>query len=445
MAITPLPASLSQTSGPFRALCILLVLAFVLGGGARGDIQSLMVLRPAAIMLLFYGVSRLQVAHLRENRFLFAMALAVLGLLILHLLPLPPALWSRLPQRELVVAIDRAADLGELWRPLSLAPGATLNAFYAAMAPLAALVLGVQLDPRERGWLLLPIIGLGGLSALLALAQMAGGAENFLRFYRVTNENAALGLFANRNHQALLLAALLPMIAVYASARARGRERRGARMLPAILAGAALIPLVLVTGSRAGLILAAMALLLIPAVLVAGGGEGAGNGLPDRRRELPRSMIIVTVVSGLVVLTLALGRGIAFERLLETSPESDMRFLIMPTLTAMIAAYLPLGSGLGSFAPVYQLHEPDTLLDPSFTNHAHNDWLELALTGGIPAIALLLAGMLAYSLRVRWLFSRRAQPSPQLRMARLGAAPGLSSRQWAPLGRADPHPRPGRA
>jgi O-antigen ligase len=54
----------------------------------------------------------------------------------------------------------------------------------------------------------------------------------------------------------------------------------------------------------------------------------------------------------------------------------------------MLAEFMPVGSGFGSFDPVFRGFEPDSSLDVRFFNHAHNDLLELAISGG--AIALLL-------------------------------------------------------
>jgi O-antigen ligase len=49
------------------------------------------------------------------------------------------------------------------------------------------------------------------------------------------------------------------------------------------------------------------------------------------------------------------------------------------------------GSGFGSFVPLYQAHEQPAEMLGNFVNHAHNDWLELAIEGGLPAIALELS------------------------------------------------------
>lgn len=51
----------------------------------------------------------------------------------------------------------------------------------------------------------------------------------------------------------------------------------------------------------------------------------------------------------------------------------------------------PFGTGFGSFDQVFRAAIGDTHLTASYVNHAHNDYLELWLTGGLPAILLLIA------------------------------------------------------
>jgi len=53
------------------------------------------------------------------------------------------------------------------------------------------------------------------------------------------------------------------------------------------------------------------------------------------------------------------------------------------------------GSGFGGFDPIFRINEPFDLLKTTYFNHAHNDFLEIVLDGGLPA-ALLLAGALAW-------------------------------------------------
>jgi O-antigen ligase len=77
------------------------------------------------------------------------------------------------------------------------------------------------------------------------------------------------------------------------------------------------------------------------------------------------------------------------------------------------------GSGFGSFDPVFRVYEPDGLLSPNYLNHAHNDLLELAMVGGLPAMVLLVWFLV-------WLGTRgiaalrRSDGRTNTRMARLG-------------------------
>ena len=66
---------------------------------------------------------------------------------------------------------------------------------------------------------------------------------------------------------------------------------------------------------------------------------------------------------------------------------------------------MPLGSGLGSFEAVYRLYERPEAIDPTYVNHAHNDYLELALEAGIPAILWILAFLAWWALCAgsRWI------------------------------------------
>lgn len=406
------------SSAAFWVLSVLLVICFAFGGSARGDVASLMVLRPLTVLALGFALWHLEFAQIAAHRFLFGLGLALVALPLLHLIPLPPAVWIQLPGRGLVADIDASAGLGGLWRPLSLAPDATGNALFAVLVPISVLLLGVQLDPRERFRLVPIVLFMGGLSALFGLLQILGDTSGPLYFYDVTNEGSAVGLFANRNHQALLLAMLFPMLALLA------RGRRTPVRLMALLAGLVLVPLILITGSRAGLVAAAIAIGSVPLLMGEGRRDisaGEGAGLRQQPRS-PRSRWLIPGLGGLalVALTIALGRGEAWQRLVEGSSQPDGRLQILPTLLAMAVSYAPFGSGIGSFEPLFQVNEPDGLLSPTYMNHAHNDWLELVITGGVPAALLALVVLAAWVLRARTAFLRSNPASATVPVARLG-------------------------
>ena len=297
----------------------------------------------------------------------------------------------------------------------------TLNALFATFAPLAMLALGVRLSADSRRRLLGIVLALAALSAVVGFLQVLGDPQSSLYFYNVTNRGAGVGLFANRNHQALLLAMMLPMLAAsYVLAQHKRTKSNPLANGAMLLLALCLLPLILVTGARLGLIAAAIA--LVPSfLLVQGVASAAGSGgLPVRSNVLLG--LVAALVIGLVALTVWAGRGIAFERLIGATSVEDMRVLILPTMLTMIRMYFPTGSGMGSFERIYQVHEPDALLQPTYMNHAHNDWLEVLLNAGIFGAALLAAATAAYCIVLWRAFvpAHRLRDATSLVLARLG-------------------------
>jgi O-antigen ligase len=375
-----------------------------------------MVLRPVAVLLLGYGLIGLGRQDLRAHRATLIGAALIVALPALQLLPLPPALWQQLPDRGLIAEALHLAGLGDPWRPLTMAPTATGNALAACAVPLAALVIGLRVSSEERVLLLPVVLLLSGVSALVGLLQVVGDGDTSLYPSPITNLGSAVGLFANRNHQGTLLAAAVPMLAIAAlSARAGWR-------LGAVAAGILILPLILITGSRSGLILAVLGLAAIPLVLR--GLEPIASRPPARKPASPRPLAWGgTALAGagllLIVLTAWVGRGEAWSRLI-ASGGLDQRLQLLPTLLPLILRYLPFGTGFGSFERVFQIHEPDSLLGPAVVNHAHDDLLQVLLEGGVPAALLLLAGVVVYVRAVRRAWSAAPIPPQLLACARLG-------------------------
>ncbi len=244
-------------------MCVFLALAFLTGGSSRADVQSLLILRPIAVLVCFYAAWHLRFEDIINNKFLIGFAAACFVLVGLHLIPLPPAIWQALPGRGLMAEIDNQVGLGQIWRPMTLDPVAGWNALHSLFVPLAVLLLGLTLT-RDDIYRLLPvIIGIGLVTGLVGLIQAASGAGNL---YRISNEGSAVGLFANRNHQAVFLASMFPMLAVYACAGVKSVDQSKFRLWLAIAAGLVLIPLLLATGSRAGLITGLIGCLSVPLI-----------------------------------------------------------------------------------------------------------------------------------------------------------------------------------
>jgi O-antigen ligase len=381
-------------SVPFWALTVFLVLTFLTGGASRADVQSLIILRPAAAIFCGIALWSLRWSHVQENRFLFGMAAAIFALVGSHLIPLPPSIWGALPGREIITEIDKTAELGAVWRPISMVPPATWNAFYSLFVPLAILLFGVQLDQEERFKLLPVVLGLALLSSFIGLLQLIGDPQGALYFYSITNNGSAVGLFANRNHQAILLSTLFPMLAVYASAGVRSEEQLRVRGLIALAAGAVLIPLLLIIGSRAGLILGILCLISVTIMY-----RKPKFLIPKKRKHQrfdPRFALLILGALFLGVLTIVMSRAEALQRLIQRAQIEDDRWLMWQPISQMAWKYFPAGSGVGSFVEAYQINEPYELLNITYLNHAHNDWLEIYMTTGVAGLGLIILGCFFY-------------------------------------------------
>lgn len=387
-----------QRSAPTAALALLLCLAFVFGGSSWPSEPGLGALRALALVLAGLGTLTLGREAVILFRPLWALFGACMLLTLLHLLRLPFDLWSRLPDREVIAAADAIAGLGQISRPLSLSPNATLNALLSLSVPGAVLVLATQLDRRGRGHILALVMILLCLSAACTLLQAAGAP---LALYDDADRYA--GLFANRNHQGVALALLFPVAATLYPVGAHPSPQTWGLRLLLIAAMLLTVPVIVLTGSRSGLALSLLALLVLPLLL-----RNEADAGPDRRR-LHAVWIAMIAVAGLIAGGMAYtSRDAASARLALLG--DDLRWPLWESVATAVPRHLPWGTGIGSFRDSYQIDEPDAMLRPSLSNHAHNDWLELLYTAGIPGALLAVVGLALLLIAGRNMFRLRGDP-----------------------------------
>jgi O-antigen ligase len=363
---------------PFILFCVFMLAVFFSGGSSWSDEPHLILLRPLAFVVAAIGLWSLRLQHIRQ----FWAVWLIFGLAVLltasHLVPLPYDVWSNLPGRQVIVDIDKAVGLGQISRPLSMSPETTMNALLSLSVPFAVLVLASQFDGLRQRRALGVVLLLSFMSAAVGLLQ-ATGAD--IALYSLQASQDIAGLFVNRNHQAALLALIFPMAAVAISAGiGMGLPRKIEAFVGASMCMVA-VPLVLVTGSRTGLLVAGASLVLVFAFSL----------LPIKRlsvRPWVRYSVAFASVGALVGATIWASRDVAFMRL-ENQTE-DLRWPVWQSIIDMLPHYLPWGTGVGSYVEAYQVLEPDNLLRPTFSNHAHNEMLEIVFTAGIPGAALAL-------------------------------------------------------
>lgn len=387
----------------FSVLIAFLFICLLGGGASRADVLSLLYVRPAAILCIAAMLVIPGPRDWRPYRTPLLLLGGLAGVMLLQLVPVPPEIWARMPGHAPFMEAARATGQAQPWRSISITPDLTLNSLVSLLVPFAV-VVGAASVGRERLYALLPmIIGAATLSVILGIAQLTGGVGSEFYLYAITNDFASVGFFANRNHQALFLAATFPMLGLWAALSGPDPRIRATRQWVALALGVLLVPMILVTGSRAGLILGAAALVLT--YLQFRRGWIVDDRQPTARRLLTRfaPWLIVVMV---IVATVSVSRAESLRRLADMQNLDDQRLTNLPLFVRMAADFFPLGSGFGSFDPVFRLYEPFEALNPHYLNHAHNDLLEILITGGLFA-AILLVIFLGWWMPRGWAAFRR--------------------------------------
>ena len=373
------------------ASVVLLALSVVFGGASREHALRLAVVELAAVPLLVIAAGWLIRTGLwREHRFALALLGALVALPLIQLLPLPAAVWTGLAGRDqLVLALD-LAGLQPGWVPLSVTPDLTWQSALA-LTPPVAVFLAVVAAPHP---LAVRLIGVYLVAAVVGIvlgaAQLASGGEG-LYPWATTSAGSVNGFFANRNHLATLLLACLPFAAVLgaASLRRRDDDRRLSLWFAALFMGLVVIGLAAIR-SRAGVVLFGPTVIisLLAAWIAAGRGRPAPALL-----GLAGAVAVAVAAVAVLALPSLLAR---FD--VQSAPEG--RFEGWPIVAEASETYLPLGSGIGSFDAVFRSVEPLEQLDPTFFNHAHNEYLETWLEAGWPGAALIIAFLIWYGRRL---------------------------------------------
>ncbi len=386
------------------AVALFMLVVALLGGSSRPDAVQIVALRPLAALVLvpaLYFAARDKLADVRTPLFIF---LAWALLVLVQLIPLPPSIWQALPGREPVTAMTQALGAEPVWRPLSMVPTRTINVLASMVVPVCALLLAAAFMLR-RTTLLLLVVGVGILNALLALLQAASFWNEALYLYAITNSGSAVGIFANQNHSAVFGAlTLLALGHLLSDPRSRGWHR-WQRL--ALFAAFLLVLLSALTGgSRAGLLATGLAIVASAAMfwITLDRGKRDDETLPQIFGVTLRPALIFAMGAALAALVVAafvmFDRIPALRSLTDAGSFDDLRWRLVPALREMMAAFWFLGSGFGSFEEVYHIFEPSELLAPAYVNQAHNDWAQLLIEGGIPAIALVLWMLVWYARRV---------------------------------------------
>ncbi|MDQ3068781.1 MAG: O-antigen ligase family protein [Acidobacteriota bacterium] len=383
----------------------------------------------AALPLLVLALAAAGLARARPSLTTLADAgaIAALAVIALQLLPLPPSILDALSPAARAFRSDMVlAAPGTGWRPLSLDPARTRVSFMLFAAAFA-LMLAVRENASSSNrslarwitWMALAaaVIGTGG-ATLSPHGRIYG-------FWSPSEPGAApFGPIINRNHYAAWALTAASIGAGYFAANALRRrdEAPEARRLVAML-----------SDTRALWLLFAIAIVTVSVVLTASRGAfiglvaaaGAAFALTWRRVNARALMAagVACAVCVLAAVSLAQPDRLA-TRIGQPGDGGDlgMRRHIWRESAAVARQYPLAGVGAGAFPSAMTYYQ--TGARDIFFNHAHNQYLELFVEGGmLLALPLMLT---AAGIATRFRRAMTADGLSSFMWLRVGAAAGLA-------------------
>jgi O-antigen ligase len=326
------------------------VAALMIGGGTMPGLWTDSVLQVA---FLVSAIPIILAFHHRKIDLSVVLFLTFLVLIaFVQLLPLPRSLVELV--RPAIFELPAGMENQYLFASLSL--GRTIDsAIYIAV--LVVVSVCMFLLPRQHLYFLGYFLAAGfAFNVILSLIQYS--ASFSVKLSPDEAYDMAAGAFANRNHLAALIYMSIPFF-VYFYIDDKYRVWSGLALAISLL-------VLLATGSRAGAILAVIAVLASYIVL------------SSRRHNTFRA------VAGMAGILFFLGMGLwGLQDSSYGLLQDRMRPEIAATTLSAIEENWALGTGYGTFPTVYQAYESASSIGVQYINRAHNDYLEVALEGGI--------------------------------------------------------------
>ncbi len=346
---------------------------------------------------------------------------------VLYLIPLPAGLWAALPGRGLYAEVLGLLGQAKNWRAGSVIRVVTEQAWLALLPPLAMLYAVVTLPARRVSLLIRLLLAMAVIQAVLAMLQFGSHVWSELYFFsRPASPGIGVGTYANRNHLAGFLEMALPVsiglfLAAYRDSELHHGVRRSLRRRLAAMASWrpamvvwAIVSVLMIIGivlsrSRMGVLMAMLGIVLCVAMMARGAVSGRGKSA-------------AVAVLGVIAVGLAAEAALApvLQRFAGNGALGDARWPVFGRTLDAIGTFLPFGSGPGTYPLVFPRFQPEQVT--YFVNHAHNDYLEWLMEGGLLAAGLLGMALVAYLGRWRALWGETWQGR---RLVQVGAGIAL--------------------
>ncbi|MCL4234203.1 MAG: O-antigen ligase family protein [Deltaproteobacteria bacterium] len=263
------------------------------------------------------------------------------------------------------------------------------------------------------------VIAVGAFEAFYGLVMWGSGSTQVLGHVKRAYIDVATGTFVNRNHYAAYLAMTL-CLAAASAIDAIDRSARRTKSREGVFEKAVIVGFVMMLGMGAMFAAGSRA---APICFVVAAGV---IGFIYQRDHIPRriwpALIAFTVC--LFAFLMWIGAEPLNPRWAYLTEEARMADARPRVYAACVAAWTHapvFGTGLGTFADAFAMYRPKEIL--AYYDHAHNDYLELAIETGVVGFALFYGGVVAVFRRT--VKAVRERQSRFARTRALGALAGV--------------------
>lgn len=375
----------------------------------------------------------------REHRPLDFSLVAVVGAVLLQIVPMPAGLLATLSPAAGRVrsALSFAAVDSSAWTPVSIDPQATL-------VSAATVALGIL-----AFWISRAVFGAGGntrsfcralavfgaVAAVAAIVQKAATPRLLLFILQPEARSASpFGAFTNRNHFAAWLLMIATPTCGYMIARLRTHPTYRARSWREALKRFLGSGIVLTAAAAAATLFVVLATLSRSAVLGLGAAALSGWALGRHRMNVERTSLpgllgfIGLVLVAAVTFVDLDGWATRLQQSLNPDPAGFSRLTIWRESVPMIRDFWLTGTGAGTYSDAMTQYQQSRLWVGSMQrwahfNNAHSGYVQLASEGGLLVVLPVLAALGALQA-----LGRRAVRADKGEMfwVRVGAAAGLT-------------------
>ena len=419
---------MKMTSGA-RAVTGLFLFALVFGPLAFGSVEqwslSVVEITCVSAFAIYSCLLHMNRNAWREVPGLLPLLL-LLGVMAFQLIPLPQALLSALSPQSFNVYRDTLGNVSDgFWAPVSLDRRATFMELTRYASYVCFYVVGIQLMSRKDQLKFFGrfVVFVAASIAFISILHKFSAGELILWVREAPPGSKFFGPFVNKNHFAAYMGMVFPLgaglflayrpdvsgLGLMDALKATAGHKRIHMYFIFGFASLFIASSLFVSLSRAGVISLCISMVFMAILL--------GRRDPGRNFGMGILFLLVAVLVGWFGWTPIIERfGAVVDE--EGALQFD-RILIWADSINAIRDFPAFGAGFGAFGSVYPAYRsmPGSLV----VDHAHNDYIELLVEGGIVSFALVAWFVISVITRViRTLWIRRERYSITMGIA--GAA-----------------------